>query len=83
MDYDKNEKVTKDVMPIKIATGEYISFLYSDDYYLDDKIKTQVEILDSLDHTWGVVHGPVIRIDQNKFESLGRVTNAHDYLSIC
>ena len=80
LDYDKNEKVTKRCnAAIKIATGEYISFLYSDDYYHDDKIKTQVEILDSLDHTWGVVHGPVIRIDQNKFESLGRVTNAHDY----
>ena len=63
------QKVTKRCnAAIKIATGEYISFLYSDDYYLDDKIKTQVEILDSLDHTWGVVHGPVIRIDQNKFD---------------
>ena len=45
----KNEKVTKRCnAAIKIATGEYISFLYSDDYYLDDKIKTQVEILDSI-----------------------------------
>jgi glycosyltransferase involved in cell wall biosynthesis len=41
-----------------LSKGKYISVLYSDDYYLLDKIQMQVEIFESLDEDYGLIHGP-------------------------
>lgn len=46
----------------KLSKGDFISLLYADDYYLEDKIKTQVDIFQGLNDDWGVVHGPGLRL---------------------
>lgn len=43
---------------IDISTGQLISWLYGDDYYLPNKIEIQVNSFDSLDQSYGVVYGP-------------------------
>ena len=43
---------------IEAATGEFISWLYGDDYYLRNKIEIQVNSFDNLDQSYGVVYGP-------------------------
>ena len=45
------------------ASGEFISLLYADDYYLPCKIEDQVKIFLLLSSEWGVVHGPGIQLD--------------------
>lgn len=40
---------------IKASKGEYISFLDDDDYYEPNKIECQVNLLTSLDESWGGV----------------------------
>lgn len=64
LNYPSNEAVTKRFnQAVSQASGNFISFLYSDDYYLPSKIEKQVEIFNELDDTWGVVHTPGIRED--------------------
>lgn len=43
---------------IDLASGDFISWLYGDDYYLDEKIQTQMQAFNSLDKSYGVVYGP-------------------------
>src|SRR6266404_2667738 len=40
------------------AQGEFISFLYSDDYYLPQKLEKQVAWFEQLGQEFGVVYGP-------------------------
>src|SRR5882762_6768655 len=40
------------------ARGEFISFLYSDDYYLPQKLERQLALFDNLSADVGVVYGP-------------------------
>lgn len=40
---------------IRVAIGEYIAFLDDDDYWDKRKIELQVEVLESLDQSWGGV----------------------------
>jgi glycosyltransferase involved in cell wall biosynthesis len=42
------------------ARGEFISFLYSDDYYLPQKLERQVALFEQLGPEYGVVYGPSI-----------------------
>ena len=56
---ERNGPITKLLNDaVRLAQGEYISFLYSDDYYLPEKLEKQVKCFESLSHEWGVVHSP-------------------------
>jgi glycosyltransferase involved in cell wall biosynthesis len=61
---------------VRAARGEFISFLYSDDRYLPEKIALQVDKLQHLGAGYGVVYCPAIREnaltgDQTVARSLG------------
>lgn len=43
---------------VSLAKGEYISFLYADDYYLPEKLEKQLDDFSKLSEEYGVVHGP-------------------------
>jgi glycosyltransferase involved in cell wall biosynthesis len=43
---------------VELARGEFISFLYSDDFYLPGKLARQLEIFRRLPPDYGVVYGP-------------------------
>ncbi|MDA9973802.1 glycosyltransferase family 2 protein [Gammaproteobacteria bacterium] len=59
LDYLENGYITKrQNAAAHQASGEFISLLYGDDYYLPSKISNQIKIFHNLDETWGVVHGP-------------------------
>jgi glycosyltransferase involved in cell wall biosynthesis len=59
LDYPENTKNSiRQNQANLISTGKYIGVLYSDDYYLLGKIKKQVEIFESLDEDYGLIHGP-------------------------
>jgi len=59
LDYSENGFITKrQNVAAHQASGEFISLLYGDDYYLPSKISNQVEAFRNLDETWGVVHCP-------------------------
>lgn len=45
------------------AKGEFISLLYSDDYYLPNKLRRQVDLFDSVGPEVGVVHSPGFRLN--------------------
>jgi len=45
---------------ISSARGEFVSFLYSDDYYLPGKLERQVRLFGQLPNDYGVVHGPAL-----------------------
>ena len=44
--------------------SEFISFLYSDDYYLPHKLECQVALFDQLGPEYGVVYGPGFMLNQ-------------------
>ena len=43
---------------LDLASGDYISWLYGDDYYFNSKIEDQLKIFKQLDSTYGVVYSP-------------------------
>lgn len=43
------------------ATGQFLCFLYSDDYYLPHKLDHQVQLFEGLGADYGVVYAPVRR----------------------
>jgi glycosyltransferase involved in cell wall biosynthesis len=45
------------------SSGEFISILYADDYYLPNKIERQVEAFATLSPDYGVVYSPGYRVD--------------------
>jgi glycosyltransferase involved in cell wall biosynthesis len=62
--HDSNDAPTKRLNEaIAASTGEFVSVLYSDDFYLPDKLRLQVEAFDSLSHEYGVVYTPGERLD--------------------
>jgi glycosyltransferase involved in cell wall biosynthesis len=57
--HDKNLPITQRLnQGIAASLGEYVSLLFSDDYYLPNKLEQQVSALDRLDPTFGVVYSP-------------------------
>jgi glycosyltransferase involved in cell wall biosynthesis len=62
---DRNEAITKRLnQAISVTTGEFVSLLYSDDYYLPEKLERQLACFASLPKKVGVVHGPGYRLNQ-------------------
>ena len=56
---DENASVSRCLNEaLAMARGDYVSFLFSDDYYLAHKLERQVAELEARDETWGVVYGP-------------------------
>ncbi len=49
---------------IEAARGELVSFLFSDDYYLPEKLRRQVDFFEELPGDYGVVYGPALRLNE-------------------
>ena len=49
---------------VALARGEYICFLYSDDYFLPHKLEHQVALFRQLPSDYGVVYGPGYALSQ-------------------
>ena len=77
--YDSNDFVTKrSNQALKEASGDFISILYGDDYYLPNKIEEQINCFKQLPNDWGVVHGPGYSLDQfTQTKSIEKVLNVH------
>ena len=60
---------------IELAKGEYISILSSDDWYLPEKIKKQVDRFNELDESYGVVYSAGYRFYEDTGEMLEPATN--------
>jgi glycosyltransferase involved in cell wall biosynthesis len=57
--HEENAAVSKRFnQAVDASRGEFISFLYSDDYYLPHKLQRQLEIFEGLGPEYGVVYGP-------------------------
>ena len=57
--FPTNEAATlRQNQAIEASTGDFISWLYGDDYYLDQKIAVQMQAFDTVDKSYGVVYGP-------------------------
>jgi glycosyltransferase involved in cell wall biosynthesis len=73
--YAKHEKVRLILHPengsistrfnaaMKVAAGEFISFLYSDDYYLPHKLERQLALFATLPEDHAVVYGPTLGLN--------------------
>ena len=72
LNYTENKKFSiRQNEACTLSKGKYIGILYADDYYLLDKIEKQVNLFETLDDSYGVVHGPGLIEKSNKkpFES--------------
>ncbi len=62
--HEMNEPVTKRLNEgIALSSGEYVSMLYADDYYLPHKLERQLQEFSTLSPDYGVVYCPSYRID--------------------
>jgi alpha-1,3-rhamnosyltransferase len=62
--FERNEAVTKRLnQGIAASNGDYISILYSDDYYLPAKLGRQMECFLKLPQDYGVVYSPGYRLN--------------------
>jgi glycosyltransferase involved in cell wall biosynthesis len=62
--HDENRAVTQRLNEgIAASSGELISLLYSDDFYLPHKLERQVECFSRLGAEFGVVYSPGYRLD--------------------
>ena len=65
-DRHRNGAVARNV-GIKLSRGEYIAFLDDDDWWKQNKIERQVDVLNKLDSSWGAVSCKyVLYDDQNR-----------------
>lgn len=59
-----NEAVTRRLnQGVAVSSGDFISILYADDYYLPDKFARQVECFAGLPQDYGVVYSPGYRLN--------------------
>lgn len=59
---------------LKLSGGQFVCFLPSDDWYLPDKLKLQVEKFGKLDESYGIVYGR----GQRFFEDTGEVVPSEE-----
>lgn len=75
--YERNPRVTKLLLfptngpitrrfnaAVEAASGEFVSFLFADDYYLPEKLRRQVECFSGLANHYGVVYGPGLHYNE-------------------
>ena len=81
LDYKENLSISmRQNQAAQKSSGDFISHLYADDYYLPSKIEHQVKNFSTLSNDWGVVHGPGIQLDDKTgLEEPIRSTAAHGY----
>lgn len=58
---------------IRVAKGEYIAFLDDDDFFMPDKIRQQVNVLEKLDETYGAVSCRKIYIKNGEIDHISEV----------
>ncbi|HAL46187.1 MAG TPA: hypothetical protein DCP37_00365 [Dehalococcoidia bacterium] len=62
--HERNDAITKRLNEaIALSSGEYVSVLYADDFYLPHKLERQVQEFSNLSPEFGVVYSPGYRID--------------------
>lgn len=61
---------------VQMATGDYISILSSDDWYLPEKIEKQIAKFQKLDDSYGVVYSAGLRYYEDTEEMKEPATNA-------
>lgn len=62
--HSSNGPVTKRLNEaIALSSGQYVSILYADDYYLPHKLERQLDEFSRLSPDYGVVYSPSYRID--------------------
>jgi glycosyltransferase involved in cell wall biosynthesis len=75
LNFSENQNITlRHNHCISLASGQFVSILFGDDYYFPTKIEKQVIAFKSLDESWGVVYGPTLiknQIKDNFFEAPG------------
>lgn len=64
-EYNRNGAAARNT-GIKYATGKYITFLDDDDYYLDDKLSKQYNIIEKSDQLYGGIYSGCNFIRNNK-----------------
>ena len=63
LEYSENQSISlRQNQAANKASGEFITLLYADDYYLPSKIEDQVRVFSALTDEWGVVHGPGMQL---------------------
>ena len=66
LNYKENDIVGKRFnQAIKMSSGDYLCFLYSDDYIEKNKLEEQIKIFKSLDKDYGVVYSDVKIVNEN------------------
>lgn len=66
LDYKENDIIGKRFnQAIKISNGDYLCFLYSDDYLEKNKIEEQIKVFKNLDKDYGVVYSDVKIVNEN------------------
>lgn len=63
--FETNESITQRFnAAVDVARGDLVSFLFSDDFFLPDKLRRQVDVFAGLGRDYGVVYGPLLRCNE-------------------
>ena len=64
LDWEQNKSISlRHNQAVQKSSGDFVSILYGDDYYMPSKIEHQLKIFSSLTNEWAVVHGPGFELD--------------------
>lgn len=79
--HERNEPISQRFNEaVHHARGEFVGFLYSDDFYLPRKLGQQVETFDRLPRDFGVVYAPAdtLRVDTGERSTRGSIKATGD-----